>query len=132
MTSTVTPAATVAARVIDAFQTKTFDAEAFTADATAWHNFDELDLRIADSFAMVAAINAVVPDFTFAERRHLPATGEVSVAQYTLTGTLPDGSALRVPACLVVREVAGRVARIEEYLDATQLAPLVTALEAAG
>ena len=124
-----TIAATQVARVIDAFQANTFDPDLFTPGATAWHNFDEQDLAIADSFGMVAAILAVVPDFTFAERRHLPATGDVSVAQYTLTGTLPDGSALRVPACLVAYEVDGRVNRIEEYLDAAQLAPLVAAME---
>lgn len=119
---------TPVSRVIDAFQANAMPAGLFSDDATAWHNFDELDLRIAESFGMVAAILAVVPDFRFDERRHHPAAGDVSVAQYILRGTLPDGSQLRIPGCLVAHTEDDRVVRIEEYLDSAQLAPLVAAV----
>ena len=127
MTSTTTDQ-TAAARMIDAFQAGVPDPDLCLPDATAWHNFDEVDLAIADSFAMITAILGVVPDFRFDDRRHYQAGADVSVAQYTLTGTLPDGSPLRIPACLIVFETQGKVRRIEEYLDMAQLAPLAALL----
>jgi ketosteroid isomerase-like protein len=39
------------------------------------------------------------------------------VQQHVLRGIAPDGSELRVPACLIVSIRDGRITRIDEYLD---------------
>jgi ketosteroid isomerase-like protein len=46
------------------------------------------------------------------------------VQQHVLRGTSLSGEELAIPACLVVRIEAGRVVRIDEYLDPASLAPL--------
>lgn len=96
----------------------------FAPGAVTWHSFDEVEApTVPDTFASLAAIRAVVPDFTMTELR----TGD-GYAQYVVTGTLPDGSTLRAPAALVVHVDGGMVTRIEEYVDTGQLAPLFALL----
>jgi ketosteroid isomerase-like protein len=44
--------------------------------------------------------------------------------QHVLRGLTRTGEPFAMPACMVVRCVDGRVARLEEYLDPAQAAPL--------
>lgn len=55
--------------------------------------------------------------------RQLTETGYVS--QQVLDFTAPDGMRMSVPHCLIVAVRDGRIARIDEYLDSQQLAPLL-------
>lgn len=52
-------------------------------------------------------------------RRHRTATGFVQ--QHVLRATSPDGRRVEVPACMVVTVDAGRITRIEEYLDSAHV-----------
>ena len=56
--------------------------------------------------------------------RQLTETGYVS--QQVIDFTAPDGTRMSVPHCLIVAVHGGRIARIDEYLDSQQLAPLLT------
>lgn len=101
----------------------------FAGGAVSWHNFDEIEVQTEpESYDAVRAIRTVCPDFEFSDLRGHDTGGGVSVAQYVLTGTLPDGSALRAPGVLVAHSEHGRIVRLQEYLDTAQLAPLFALL----
>ncbi|MBW0104759.1 nuclear transport factor 2 family protein [Pseudonocardia sp. KRD291] len=118
-----------AARMIGALDSLTVDHELIADGATAWHNFDNLDMALLDTFESVRTIRTKVPDFRFTDvRTTAPGDDGVSVARYTFRGTLPDGADVAAHACLVVHTEAGRVTRIEEYLDTAQLAPILALL----
>lgn len=81
-----------------------------------------------ESYQAVRAIREVCPDFDFHDVRGHDAGNGVSIAQYVILGTLPDGSALQAPGVLVAYSVDGRITRLQEYLDTGQLAPLFVLL----
>ncbi len=122
-----TPETGPAARLLAALDTATVDPAVIADGATAWHNFDEIDMPLEDTFGSVRMIREKVPDFRFDGQRFHTA-GDVTVAQYTLRGTLPGGAEAAAPACLVVHTSGDRVTRIEEYLDTAQLAPILALL----
>ena len=126
MTTTDT---SLAARMLAALDSLTVDHELIADGATAWHNFDDLDMALVDTFESVRVIRTKVPDFRFTDIRTTP-TGDdgVSVARYTFRGTLPDGGEVTAHACLVVHSDGSKVTRIEEYLDTAQLAPVLALL----
>lgn len=78
----------------------------------------------ATSLANLAALRRVLPDLEFGDLRFSDC-GSVSVAQFLFTGTLPDGTVVRAPGCLIVHESDRRIMRVEEYMDSAQLAPIV-------
>lgn len=118
----------VAARLIEQLMAGRPDPAMCPPEAIAWHNTDEVDGLLATGFERMAAIRRVLPDFRFDKVVALDADGDVSVARYILKATLPDGSQLRVPGCLVVTAPGGVVSRSEEYVDTAQLAPLAAVL----
>jgi hypothetical protein len=94
---TMTPAPPVS-RVIAALEAARADDDVFAPDCVSWHNF----------------VHRVVPDYRIRDVACHDTGADVSVAQFVLTGTLPDGSALRAPGVLVAHSRAGRVVRLEE------------------
>ena len=84
--------------------------------------------------AAVAAVVAVgglvarwmakrMPDKHYDEIRRQP-TPTGFVQQHVLRGTAPDGTAVEIPACLIVTIADGRITRLEEYLDTKDAAAL--------
>jgi uncharacterized protein len=113
--------------MMDAIRAGTPDAVPLTDDAVMWHNYDPVEVPAAQASANLAALQAVLPDCRFEEVR-VDGAGPVSIAQYVFAVTLPDGSCVRAPGCFVVHERDGRIARIEEYMDSAQLAPIAAAM----
>jgi len=98
---TMTPAPPVS-RVIAALEAARADDEVFAPDCVSWHNFDEAEVpTVPDSFEGLRAVHRVVPDYRIRDVACHDTGADVSVAQFVLTGTLPDGSALRAPGVLV-------------------------------
>ena len=111
---TMTPAPPVS-RVIAAMEAARADDDVFAPDCVSWHNFDEAEVpTVPDSFEGLRAVHRVVPDYRIRDVACHDTGADVSVAQFVLTGTLPDGSALRAPGVLVAHSRAGRVVRLEE------------------
>ncbi|MBK81699.1 MAG: hypothetical protein CMQ43_12400 [Gammaproteobacteria bacterium] len=73
------------------------------------------------------AVSGVVPDFRY-EDRVVTATESGFVEEHMVCGTLPDGSALRLAACVVAEVQDGRIASLREYLDTAAAAGLLKAL----
>ena len=73
------------------------------------------------------AVLAVVPDFHYEKARRV-ATDTGFVEEHSVRGTLPDGSALRLAACVVADVENGRITHLREYLDGAAARGLIKAL----
>ena len=123
----MTPPMSMAQLLMDLVAAGTPEKVPMTNDAVMWHNYDQTDWPAAETIANFSAIRAVFPDCRF-ENVRTAGCGSVSLAQWDFTLTLPDGSLLRAPGCFVVHERDGRIARVEEYMDSAQLAPVAAAV----
>jgi ketosteroid isomerase-like protein len=94
-----------------------------TPDATAWHNFDEVEVTTAQTVRTITWLQRTVPDLTFTDLAVLP-TPHGFVAQSIMSGTAPGGQ-MRVHSCVVATlNNDGLITHIEEYLDPKQSAVL--------
>lgn len=103
------------------------DVEAVAAltepDFVVWHNHDDAEVEAAHSERAVCWLRNNVPDLAWHDVAVLP-TPNGYVRRTILTGRAPGGP-LRMHSCMVVTlSDAGRIARIDEYLDPAALAPL--------
>lgn len=93
-------------------------------DMIGWRNFDGRELDQRQMLKIVAFLANDVRDLRYEEVRVQP-TPTGYVQQHVLRATASDGRAVECPACLVVEVVDGRIHRLDEYLDAQALAPLL-------
>ena len=77
--------------------------------------------------AFSALVKRVIPDFHY-ENAVRTVTPAGFVEEHDVCGTLPDGSDLRVAACVVAEVSDGKVTRVREYLDTAAAAGLADAL----
>jgi ketosteroid isomerase-like protein len=92
-------------------------------DLVVWHNHDDAEVDAAHSERTVRWLRTKAPDLAWQDVAVLP-TPDGYVRRTILTGSAPGGP-LRMPTCMVVTlSDAGRIARIDEYLDTAALAPL--------
>jgi hypothetical protein len=121
----------VARAFIAALMAGTPDESLFEATATGQHNFDAAPGPIQDGFKSTRFIRRFVPDFRFDEMRVHPSERACTL-QYVIRGSLPDGSVLEAPACIVLTfSPGGRIASLEEYLDTAQVRGLSDLMAAA-
>lgn len=124
--------AAIAQRLVEAIAAADAPAlgELFAPGASVWHSTDQMDMSIPDLQGMLGAI------------------GGVSTADVAVTGLrdTPDGFVLTLKssyqlnsggttefcaAQIVQLDAAGKIARIDEYLDSAGLEPLVAEVGAA-
>jgi hypothetical protein len=95
----------------------------YEPDLVVWHNFDEGEQDLAQSLRSTSWLHARVERLAF-ENVHLLATAEGFVICFVMTGQAPGGP-LRAPSCQVATvSERGLIERIDEYIDANQIAPL--------
>ena len=104
-------------------------ARLYTPDARIWHNDASGEQGVEDNLRVLRGLHAVVSGLRYDVGRRFPMDGGV-VQQHVLRGTLPDGSAVAMPAAMFLYVEGGRVRRIEEYLDSAQAAPIRAARSA--
>ena len=95
----------------------------YTPDARIWHNDASGEQGVEDNLRVLRGLHAVVSGLHYDVGRRFPMDGGV-VQQHVLRGTLPDGSAVAMPAAMFLYVEGDRVRRIEEYLDSAQAAPI--------
>jgi ketosteroid isomerase-like protein len=89
----------------------------FTDDAAIWHNVDGVTQSLDEMLVMLQWVATNLLEMRYADvRLHATPTGWVQ--QHELRATTPDGRVVAVPACIVFTVRDGRIARLEEYLDA--------------
>lgn len=96
-----------------------------------WHNTDGVTQTIDDNIRLGRWLRRKVPGIAFTEVRHT-VTDDGFVQRHRMRGDLPGGrsgdAGLDVHSCLVVTlSEAGRILRVEEYLDSAALSPLTSA-----
>jgi ketosteroid isomerase-like protein len=116
----------LAARFVDAIERGDINAvkACYASDATIWHNFDGIDQSVEDNLKVLGWMANVLVDRKYDILRCVEIPGGY-VQQHVLRGRVKKtGAALSMPACLVVQVMAGRITRLEEYLDPAQGAVL--------
>ncbi len=76
---------------------------------------------------LARAIRRVAPDLRY-ENTVTAETPHGFVEEHDVCVTLPDGTALRFPACIVATVENGRIATMHEYFDTGEVAPLSLAM----
>ena len=91
-------------------------AACYAPDARIWHNFDGLEQTVEENLRTLRWIGKRLQNrrYEIVSRR---AFDGGYVQQHVLHGTLNNGEAFRMPACLIVTVRDGRIVRLEEYLD---------------
>lgn len=93
-------------------------------DAIVWRNLDDRELVKKQMMKVVTFLAKSVKDLRYANVRVQP-TPEGFVQQHVLEGIAPSGEPVKAFACLVATLRDGRIARLDEYIDSAQLAPLM-------
>ena len=77
------------------------------------------------------AVNNIVKDFHYEDAIRTETTHGF-IEEHSVHGTLPDGSALKLSACVVAEVRQGKIVELREYLDGSAARGLIKALAAAG
>jgi len=99
-------------------------AACYGPDTVIWHNYTGVEQPAADNLMVLRWLIANVTGIRYEIVRREPLP-DGFVQQHVLHGTTGTGAELRVPSCMVIRVDGDRIARIDEYLDSAQLAPLL-------
>lgn len=81
-----------------------------------WHNTDRVVQSKAENLAVLDGFFAVVKDRQYLDVR-LDGFDGGFVQQHRLCGTLPNGSKLDWPACIICKVEGGVITRLDEYFD---------------
>jgi ketosteroid isomerase-like protein len=92
--------------------------ELYVDGVSTWHNVGEWEAPIKQTPSRTRR-NEAGGDLHVEDVRLNVFTGGF-VVQATTVGTAPDGTAVRLPTCLVVTVRDGRILRFEEYADSRQ------------
>jgi uncharacterized protein len=97
--------------------------DCYADDFVSWANSDDRASDKARSLRVLAWLCTKLSDRRYEVRRRQPLP-DGYLQEHVLHGTAPDGSAVAMPACLVVTVSGGRISRINEYLDPAGVAAL--------
>ena len=97
----------------------------YAPDAVVWHNTDGAEQTVEQNLRVLGWVVEHLADRRYEDVRRAPTTTGF-VQQHILRCTRPDGVRVEVPACLVMTVDAGRITRLEEYLDSAHVARLTS------
>jgi len=101
----------------------------YAPDAVIWHNDDLVEQPVEENLKVLAGLHRAVSGLHYEIIRRAPAEDGM-IQQHVLRGTLPDGQPVALHAAMYLRVQAGRVTRIEEYLDSAKRSSIRAAREA--
>ncbi len=96
----------------------------YADDCVVWRNFDGRELSKRSAGKVVHFLVGATQGLNYGDLK-IVATPTGYVQQHVLRGMTKSGEAFEAPACLVVTLSGERISRIDEYLDPSQLAPLM-------
>ena len=99
-----------------------------STDLKAFQNLNP-PVNLDALLAFAVAVKQLVPDFHYANARRT-ATPSGFIEEHTVSGTLPDGSKLKIAACVVADVSEGKISNLREYVDAAAAQGLLKALTA--
>ena len=117
----------LADRLFAAIEAGDIDAvgDLYDEDVRVWTNIDPRERDLRRSLNVLRWLTSHLQDIRYEIRRR-DALPDGFLQEHTLRGTVPDGSEVAMPACLVVTVRDGRIVRIHEYLDPSPLSSLTT------
>ncbi len=124
-----TDKAQIAQRLVEAISKSDAAAlgEIFAPDATIWHSTDQLDMDLPALQGMLGAIGTIAT--AEVEQTSLRETSDGFVLTLKSTYTLKNGETTSFHAAQVNQvNAAGKIIRVDEYLDSGGLGPLIRAL----
>ncbi|KQY08939.1 hypothetical protein ASD37_00055 [Mycobacterium sp. Root135] len=93
----------------------------YSPDVLIWHNSNNQAEPLGENFERLAAVFARWTDLSYGDIRRVEGPGVVA-QQHTLRGCGPDGAEFEVHIAMFVRLGAdGRIVRVDEYLESSQL-----------
>jgi ketosteroid isomerase-like protein len=99
----------------------------YAADARIWHNLDDAEKSVDESLLFLANLLAVTSRCWYEDVR-ITATGRGYLDQHYMCAALSTGEEVRVPVCAVVTLEGESVKRVEEYVEALAMGPVLEAL----
>src|SRR4051812_39792903 len=96
----------------------------YAPDAVIWHNNDRRETTVEENLRVLGWMAKHVSDKAYTDIRRQE-TDNGYVQQHVLRGTAPNGQSFEVAACLIVDVDAGRITRLDEYLDTAAIQPLL-------
>jgi ketosteroid isomerase-like protein len=91
----------------------------FADGAVVWHNWDQLEQTPSEALAPVAALAPLQPRLELV-RRYVVSDG--CVQQHVIRLTAPSGAPVEIPAIQRICIEAGKITRIDEYMDTNAFA----------
>lgn len=124
----------LARRFVTAIESGDLDAirAIYAPDARIWHNTDGVDFpgqTVDENLKVLGWMRRVLSDISYDIAR-IDETPTGYVQQHVLRATTTLGEPFVLPACIICTVKAGRIVRLEEYLDTAHLAPLNRAADA--
>jgi ketosteroid isomerase-like protein len=100
---------------LESADVRTLDA-LYAPDAVVWHNYDRIEQSRDRNIESIARFPKQFRSIQYQNiRRDFFAGGFVQ--QHVATGIKADGSAFRVPVCMIVTLRGEQISRIDEYFD---------------
>lgn len=97
----------------------------YAPDAQIWHNTDGVTQSAEENLVVLRWVTSHVKQLRYEDVRRA-ATPDGFVQQHVLRGTVGD-VAIEIPACIVATIRAGRITRLDEYIDSAHVKPLLAA-----
>ena len=98
----------------------------YAPQARIWHNVDGKVQSVDDNIKGVHWIHKVLTGVRYDVKQRTALPGGF-LQEHVLRGTLPDGTAFAMPACVICKVEGGVITALDEYLDSAHTLPLVAA-----
>lgn len=92
----------------------------YTETAVLWTNMSQRTTKARQVASLLPMMAKGLPARRYTNRRMQPCDGGF-IHRHTIESVRPDGSIASVECCAIVLVEAGKVSRIDEYLDSRQL-----------
>lgn len=96
----------------------------YAPDARIWHNFDRAEQTVDENLKVLGWVAQKLKNRRYRVERRVAIPGGF-LQQHVLEAETAAGP-FAMPACIVCQVAAGRITRLEEYLDSAQAAHLRT------
>lgn len=120
----MTDALAVADRFFRAIEAGDVDAirAIYAPNAVIWHNNDLKEQTVDENLVVLSWVIKHLPKRRYVVKRRVAIPGGF-LQQHVMEAETANGP-FSMPACIVVEVKDGRIARLDEYLDSAQTAPL--------
>lgn len=95
----------------------------YAPQARIWHNFSGKNQSVEENLKVLGWVARKLSGRRYEVLRRAAIPGGF-MQQHVLHGTLADGSAFAMPACVICQVEGGRISVLEEYLDPAQAAAM--------